>query len=69
MSLSVSDLPVHCTDDELGSLFRPFGLMSSAKLVRHGATASAVVVFVDRESAEMAKLHVDGRVYVGRRLR
>jgi RNA recognition motif-containing protein len=64
MKLRISNLPSSTSDDDLASLFRPFGYVTSAQvLTTTHAGRSHGYGFVEmlRESGELAMAQLDGR--------
>jgi RNA recognition motif-containing protein len=69
-TLYVSHLPKFCTEDELFHLFAPFGHVSEVKVaVKPDHTSSGHVTFSNPEAANIARMRVDGFMYLGRTLR
>ncbi len=72
MNMYVSNLGFHASDDDLRELFRPFGQVSSAKVIMDRTTGkSRGFGFVEMGSlgdASLAMRELDGKNFEGRRI-
>ena len=72
MNMYVSNLGFHASDDDLRELFRPFGRVSSAKVIMDRTTGkSRGFGFVEMGSvsdASLAMRELDGKDVDGRRI-
>jgi RNA recognition motif-containing protein len=71
-TLFLGDLSVYCTEEEIGSFFRSFGIIEKIR-IKHATNnknlSYGFVTFSNRETAERVLQQANGQIFLGRTLR
>lgn len=71
-TLFLGDLSYFCTEEDLCSIFAPFGSISTVR-VRRGVTGESLmhgfIALDSHEAAKQAIVELDGKIFMGRSMR